>query len=38
MASYQHVSIEWLLALYANGYIAQLDGDKQELLNAVFEN
>jgi len=38
MASYRSISIEWLTSLYEEGgYVAILCGDKQELLDAIFE-
>lgn len=38
MSDYRKVRIDWLLSLFSEGYIAVLDGDKQELTNAVFEH
>ncbi|WAT10106.1 hypothetical protein [Rouxiella badensis] len=38
MSNYGSISIEWLQSLYEEGgYAVVLCGDKQEMLDAVFE-
>ncbi|VEB97374.1 Uncharacterised protein [Cedecea lapagei] len=37
MANYRNVTIEWLIAMLADGYVAICDADKQEILDVTFE-
>ena len=37
MASYRNVSVDWLLAMFADGYYAICDADNQEIIDVVFD-
>lgn len=37
MADYSNFKIDWLLRMFADGYVALCDADKQEILDVVFE-
>jgi len=38
MADYSKVSVDWLIRMFADGYIALCDADKHEILDVVFED
>lgn len=38
MANYGSVQVEWLILIFNEGYVALLDADRQELIDAIFES
>lgn len=34
---YYSAKIDWLLAMFSDGYITILDADKQEIIDCIFE-